>query len=265
MPERVPKRSKAKLVDMAADETRDAILRGRLVLWQPRRGYRFNVDSLLLADFVAQVVGARLGRVVDLCAGVGVIGLALAVHDASADVTLVELQERVAAFALRNVLDNQLAARARVVKADLGDARGMRAAIGGARFDLVVSSPPFFRLADGPPVPDAEEAIARHELRLTLADVVRESRRLLVPGGRAAYVYPTERLVELLALLDGAGLRPVRLQAIHARASDPAERVLVLAQKRTRAISRGGLAIDPPLIVRDESGYTPAARRALGE
>jgi tRNA1Val (adenine37-N6)-methyltransferase len=150
----------------------------------------------------------------------------------------------------------------RVVEVDLGDRAAARRALPGACADLVVSSPPFFRAAAGPTVGDAAEALARHEIRMTLADLAREARRLLVPGGRAAVVFPSERLVELLAALDGAGLRPVRMRAVHPREGSPANRVLVEAHKGARA----GLAVEPPLFVRGAGGaYSADARRALGE
>jgi tRNA1Val (adenine37-N6)-methyltransferase len=238
--------------------TRDPILRGRLVLWQPRTGYRFSVDSLLLVHFIGE---PPLGRVIDLGAGVGVIGLALAVRDPTATVTLLELQPRMARLARRNVEDNGGTDRVQVVEADLSNGRSMRRLLTGASFDIVVSSPPFFTLTSGPPVPDQEEAIARHELRLTLGDVCREARRLLVPGGRAALVFPSDRLTELLSGLDHEGLRPTRMRAIHPRPGQPAQRVLVLAVKG----GKGALVIEPPLVVRDEDGYTPEVSEALGD
>ncbi|HEY3354007.1 MAG TPA: hypothetical protein VGQ83_12215, partial [Polyangia bacterium] len=80
------------------DETLDELLRGRLRVLQPRRGYRLSVDPLLLADFVL-AHGRRVGRFCDLGAGVGVIGLTLAAADPHATGTLVELQPRLAALA----------------------------------------------------------------------------------------------------------------------------------------------------------------------
>ena len=79
--------------------TLDEMLRGRLRLWQPRQGYRVNADSLLLADFVGE---PPYGRVADLGAGVGVIGLALALRDPSCSVTLAELQAPSARLCERN-------------------------------------------------------------------------------------------------------------------------------------------------------------------
>ena len=101
--------------------TCDELLRGRIRVWQPRTGYRVNVDSLLLAWFVG---APPYGRVADLGAGVGVIGLALASRDPAAEVTLAELQPAAARLCQRNLVENGVAARGRVVQVDLADERG---------------------------------------------------------------------------------------------------------------------------------------------
>jgi hypothetical protein len=68
------------------DETLDVLFRRRLLLLQARRGYRCNVDSLLLAAHAAEALRGRVSslrghqspRVADLGAGCGVVGLAVA-------------------------------------------------------------------------------------------------------------------------------------------------------------------------------------------
>ncbi len=227
-------------------------MRGRLHLWQPRVGYRFSVDPLLLVDFVAP----PYGRIVDFCAGVGVVGLGLLTRDERARAALVELQPRLAALAARNAGDNGVAAR---VEVSAGDLRA--ATEPGAAFELAVANPPYRTLDEGPASPDAEVAIAQHELELRLDELVAAMRRVLVPGGRAALVYPAARLPSLLAALDGASLRPLRLRCVHPRAGEPAIRVLVEAHKG----ARGPLVVEPPLILRDAAGYTAEAARLLGD
>jgi tRNA1Val (adenine37-N6)-methyltransferase len=244
---------------LTEDLTRDEILRGRLALWQPREGYRFAVDPLLLVDFINSTTPTRAA---DLGCGCGIIALGLALRFVDAQVTAVELQPRLARLATRNADENGLAERVKVLELDLADARACRAALSGASFDLVASNPPFRPLGEGSANPDDEAAVARHELRLTLADVAREARRLLLPGGRAVLVYPAERLGSLLAALEHEGLRPLRLRCVHGRLGEPASRVLVEARKG----ARGNLVVDGPLILRDDNGeYTAEARRALGE
>jgi tRNA1Val (adenine37-N6)-methyltransferase len=190
-----------------------------------------------------------------------VIGLVLARAYGELRVTAVELQPRLARLASRNAEENQLSARVRVVEVDLASREVGRALPGGS-FDWVVSNPPYRPVGEGDPNPDPEEAIARHETRLTLAQLVTQARRVLRPAGRAALVYPAERLVSLLAALEGAGLRPVRLQLCHPRPGEPARLALVEAIKG----ARGGLTVEAPLTILEADGsYSTAAKRALGE
>lgn len=236
----------------------DAMLRGRLRLWQPVCGYRFSIDPLLLADFVQDVPVARLA---DLGTGVGIVGLALLLRFAKAQGTLVELQPRLAELCRRNVAENGLGDRAQVIEADLL-AQATKKTLEGGRFDLVASCPPYYPLGQGGVNPDGEEAIARHELRLPLFDLVGAAKRLLAFRGRLALVYPSSRLSELLVALHEHQLPVRRLRLVHPHENDPAQRMLVEAQKGYR----GGLSIDPPLFVREKDGrYSAEARRALGE
>jgi tRNA1Val (adenine37-N6)-methyltransferase len=239
----------------------DEILRGRLRIWQPRQGYRFAVDPLLIAAFVRGASPGGLGRVVDLGTGSGIIALALALDDAAAKLVAVELQPRLAQLARRNAVDNHLADRVEICELDIADAEAMKA-LPGASFDWAVSNPPFRALADGPPSPDGEEAIAKHEVRLDLPALCGQARRLLTPHGRFAVVYPSERLPALLAALDAAGLRPIGLRLVHDQSTAPARRALVVAQKG----ARGGLVVDPPLFLRNSDGaYTDEAKQILGD
>src|SRR5437764_2161191 len=94
---------------MAADAietTEDAVLGGRLVLRQPRRGHRVGHDAILLAA----ATEARNGdHVVELGASVGAAGLALAQRVGSVTVTLVEIDPSLAALAEQNAMQNGLA------------------------------------------------------------------------------------------------------------------------------------------------------------
>ena len=70
------------------DLTDDWILGGRLRLLQPRRGHRFGHDAVLLAA----AIPARPGQAaVELGAGVGAAGLALAARVPDLRVTLIEI------------------------------------------------------------------------------------------------------------------------------------------------------------------------------
>jgi tRNA1Val (adenine37-N6)-methyltransferase len=238
--------------------TCDSILRGRLRLWQPVVGYRFSIDPLLLIDFVSD---GTVGQVADLGAGVGIVGLGLARRFDRAQVTLVELQPRLAELSRRNIIENELTERCQVVQADVLSP-STKQVLAGGRFELVASCPPYYPVGHGGVNPDSEEAIARHELRLPLPKLVAAAKRLVGFRGRVAFVYPSPRLSELLVALAEHSLPVRRLRLVHPQAGEPAQRVMVEAQKGYR----GGMVIEPPLYIREGDGrYTAQARRALGE
>jgi tRNA1Val (adenine37-N6)-methyltransferase len=223
-----------------------------LTLAQPRDGYRFSIDPLLLIDFVKP----PYGRIVDFCAGVGVVGLGLCTRDEAARATLVEIQPWLARLAQRNAADNGMGERVDVCSEDLRGA--LRDA---ASFSVAVANPPYRTLDEGPASPDEQIAIAQHEIKVTLPEIADAMRKRLVPGGRAALVYPAARVAHLLATLEGSGLRPVRARFVHPRANEPANRVLVEANKGARS----PLVVEPPLVIYDGATYTDEARRILGD
>jgi tRNA1(Val) A37 N6-methylase TrmN6 len=94
----------------------DAVLGGRLVLRQPLRGHRFGHDAILLAAAVCASPGEHA---VDLGAGAGAAGLALARRVAGLSVTLAEIDPELAALAAGNAERNQLGDRARAVCLDV--------------------------------------------------------------------------------------------------------------------------------------------------
>ena len=242
-----------------ADVTLDELLRGRLRLLQPRRGYRLSVDPLLLADFALRQCGPAPGRVCDLGAGVGVVGVALLRAAPTATGLLVELQPRLCDLARRNVELNGLGGR---LESHEGDLRQLPARYHG-RFDLCVANPPFRSVGSGKPNPDPEKALANVEVACSLADLAAAAHRLLKPRGHLALVHDAARLAEVLAVLPAAGLRPEVLRLVHPRADEAASRLLLLAR---RVAGPSPLRTEPPLVLHETDGsYTTEAATILGE
>ncbi|WP_054701293.1 methyltransferase [Desulfosarcina cetonica] len=69
--------------------TRDQFFHGRVVLHQPREGYRFSIDAVILSHLAAPADG---DRVLDLGTGCGVIPILMAFRQATINVVAVELQ-----------------------------------------------------------------------------------------------------------------------------------------------------------------------------
>src|SRR5215467_5753311 len=101
---------------LTQDLTDDAVLGGRLKILQPRRGHRVGHDAILLAAATAAVAGERA---VDLGAGVGSAGLALAVRVDGVSVTLVDIDPDLTALARENATRNGLADRVSAIALDV--------------------------------------------------------------------------------------------------------------------------------------------------
>lgn len=248
--------------------TQDAILRGRLRLWQPRQGYRFSVDALLVAHFGWQGLclpspsgaGARgkPRRVADLGAGSGVVGLSLAERCTDVGVDLVEIQERLAALAATNAAVGDLSDRVIVYRADLGNLRGL---LPGDRYALVVSNPPFAPTDTGRESPDAERATATAERRMSLTGLVASAARLLAPRGAFSVIYPAERLPDLVVACAASGLHPTRARGVHPGPAQDARRVLLEARKA----SASPLRWMPPLVLHEAPGRYSVEAEAILE
>ena len=179
--------------DGMSGETVDSILGGSLRLIQPRRGYRFSVDAIVLARFIQPRPGARI---LELGAGCGVIAILAAALYSPREVDAVEIQHELATLIARNAALNNLP-MVRAVAADLR-ARSIPG-VAPAGFDLVIANPPYRAAGSGRRSPDAGRDLARAEATATMADFVAASARYLKHGGKAAFVFTAKRAAELIS------------------------------------------------------------------
>jgi tRNA1(Val) A37 N6-methylase TrmN6 len=224
---------------VSTELTSDALFGGALRLIQPARGYRINIDSLLLADFAAGSPGTarRVRRSVDLGAGVGALTLALNHLAGVSEAALVERDLALAELARRNLEAATVAAR--VFAVDLATARLPRGL--NASADVVVSNPPFFEPRSSRESSDPSVRRARFG---GLAPFLSAAAKALAgPRARACFCYPAGSLPALLAQAAAVQLVPKRLRLVHAAAESTARLALI----ELRLARPGGLIVLPPL------------------
>jgi tRNA1Val (adenine37-N6)-methyltransferase len=111
-------------------------------------------------------------------------------------------------------------------------------------------------MASGRLNPDPQRAVARHEIKLTLSELIETAARMLRDGGRFAAVYPVERMADMLLEMRRGGLAPGNLRLVHPRENGPAKLFLVEGVKGGKA----ALEVPPPLILFQADGaYTQEA------
>lgn len=237
--------------------TEDAVLDGRLVLAQPRRGHRFGHDAILLAAATAAKAGEHA---VDLGAGVGAAGLALAARVGGLSVTLVEIDPALTALAADNIRRNALAPRVRAVTLDAtAPARAFAAAgLSPGAFARVLMNPPFNDPAGRHVSPDASRRRAHVASPGGLSPWLRSAERLLKSRGTLTLIWRADRLAEALAAL-AHGFGAVTVLPVHSRPDAAAIRVLIRATKG----SRSPLALLPGFVLTDEAGGPTAQAEAV--
>jgi len=216
----------------AADPTsEDALFGGKLVLRQPLRGHRFGHDAVLLAA----ATPARLGEhAIELGAGVGAAGLALARRVEGLAVTLIELDPNLAALARENAARNTLADRVRAVCLDVAAPVAQFADAGLAldSADHVLMNPPFN--APHNLSPDQARRLAHAASPGALAQWIDTAARLLRPQGALTLIWRADGLAEVLTAL-ASGFGAIAIMPVYPRPAAAAIRVLVSAAKTSNA------------------------------
>jgi len=229
----------------------DLVLGGRLSLRQPRRGHRVGHDAILLAAATAAHAGALA---VDLGAGVGGAGLALARRVADLRVTLVEIDPVLSALAAHNAQRNGLADRVRAVCLDVAAMPADFAAAGLAPASAawVLMNPPF-NIAQQPS-PDPARRMAHAASDDTLPQWLHSAARLLQADGVVTLIWRADRVADVLEALT-SDFGAVTVLPVHPKPDASAIRVLVRATKGSRA----PLVLMPGLTLADAKG-TPTAQ-----
>lgn len=229
------------------EEVHDLNLKGLKII-QSKSGFRFGMDAVLLSDF-AKDMKPKL-RVMDLCAGNGIISILLSGKVETTSITAVEIQEDVASLARRSVVLNGLEDKIDVLCSDLKDLDKLYTT---CCFDAIVTNPPYKKLDTGLRNSSDTKFLARHEVTCSLDDVARVSSFLLRPLGALYMVHRPERLCEIISCLQRYHLEPKLLRFVQPTADKAPNLLLIKAVKQARPF----LKLENTLVVYGEDGnYT---------
>ncbi|ATH93973.1 hypothetical protein ACH95_10835 [Bacillus glycinifermentans] len=243
------------MIELKDDERLDYLLAEDMKIVQSPTVFAFSLDAVLLSKFA--YVPIQKGKIIDLCTGNGVVPLLLSTRS-KAEITGVEIQDRLYDMAVRSVEYNNLQKQIHLIRDDL---KNMPQVLGHNRADVVTCNPPYFKTPQKTEQNLNEHlAIARHEIYCTLEDVVRVSSKLLKQGGKLALVHRPGRLLEIFELMKAYQIEPKRVQFVYPKQGKEANTILVEGMKD----GRPDLKILPPLFVYDEHDqYTSEIRKIL--
>ena len=216
---------------------------GYFIIQDPKR-FCFGMDAVLLSGFAKAKKGERA---LDLGTGTGIIPILMEAKTEGEHFTALEIQPESADMARRSVLYTHLEEKIKIITGDIKDASSL---FGASSFDIITTNPPYMIGEHGLSSASEAKAIARHEVLCTLEDILRESAKLLRPGGRFYMVHRPFRLAEIMSRMVEYKIEPKRMQLVYPYVDKEPNMVLIEGL-------RGGksrLTVEKPLIVYKEQG-----------
>lgn len=234
-------------IELKKGERVDELHRNGYRIIQDPEKFCFGMDAVLLAGFAKVKSGER---VIDLGTGTGILPILLEARTKGESFAGLEIQPESADMAKRSVRLNGLQDRICIVMGDLREAERI---FGTSSCHVVTCNPPYMLSGHGLENPEQPKAIARHEVLCTLEDVISQTERLLMPGGRFYMVHRPFRLAEIMTKLCAHGLEPKRMRLVYPFADREPNMVLLEALKG----GKSRITVEKPLIIYREPGkYT---------
>ena len=244
-------------MELYENERIDRLYSNEVQIIQSAEVFSFSLDAVLLAHFTS-ALRKENGKLVDLCAGNGAVGLFLT-EKVNGQIIEVEVQERLSDMARRSIELNNLENRVKMLNIDLNTATEF---IKKDSVDIVTCNPPYF--SDLPTSKKNDNpylAIARHEISVNLERIIEVTSDLLKMNGKAYFVHRPERAAEIFELMRKHRLAPKKVQLVHPKKEKEANMILIEAIKDGRP---NGIRFMPAIVVYDRSNeYTPLLKEIL--
>jgi tRNA1Val (adenine37-N6)-methyltransferase len=234
--------------------TSDFFLNRKIQVFQPVNGYRFSIDSIILAGLSSPPASAT---VLDLGTGCGIIPLVLAHKSSNLRLIGVEIQPSLVDMALKNIKTNRMTDRISIFCKDMCK---LSQNTFDTVIDYVICNPPYRSVQAGRINPNPQKALARHELAINLPQLISIAHKLLRIGGRFISIYPSERLTDVIFHMRQKAIEPKKVHIIFSKQNQPAKLVVIEGVRGGRP---GIQEISSLIIYRPDGKYTPEIARML--
>ena len=243
----------------ALDESLDA-LSGHFKIFQRKDGHRFSTDDVLVSIY-ASLHAPQATRILELGCGICSVGMMVAWHKPQAQFLGIEAQTLSFELGKKSLGYNGLSDRYEIRLGDFRDESALSEKDG--LFDLILSSPPYFKESAGILAPDSQKRFCRFELRGDLTDYARVASQHLAPAGWFASIYPYQYPEKINEALHAVGLRLLRLRPVVFKEGEPPLLAVFLAGKSDDFPERVKPWIDPPLTIRTRDGLVSPEYQVL--
>ncbi len=222
----------------------------QFTVWQSCCAQKVSTDSCIFGAWTARHARPS-GPALDIGAGTGLLMLMLAQqHDV--DFTGVEIEPDCFGQLKENISKSKWANRLHAIS---GDVKEMDAP---ARYDLVMSNPPFYEKQLNSP--NEVRNLAWHSSRLSLDDLISVATGMLTPAGEFSLIVPYSRKDELSGLALSSGLFPRKSLSVRHTLDHPFARYMVMYSKKEVDSVNEILEIK-----REEGNYSEEMLQLMGE
>lgn len=196
---------------------------------------KVGTDGVLLGAWVP-LDGAR--RILDIGTGTGLLALMMAQRNESAFIDAIEIDKDASVQAEANARLSPWSTRITVVNCALQE----YARASGEAYDLIVCNPPFF--SNSLKSPHLGRSLARHNVSLTLDELVACALPLLTHDGKMAVVLPTEQYIVFEKTMRGNGFSPKQILEIMPVAGKEVKRILSVFDRSDGDCLRSTLVVE---------------------
>lgn len=212
---------------------------------QDTKWFNFSLDSVLLSQFVT--IDKNINNILDLGTGNAPIPLFLSKRT-NAHIYAVDIQKDCCDLAMQSVNLNKLEDRISIINEDI---KNLKKYFKDGYFDLIITNPPYFKISNINKInKEDHKAIARHEVFITLSEMVQAASYLLKNKGVFAMVHRTERLAEIIEVLEYNKLIVKKLKFIYSKDMTNSNMVLIECVKNAKR----GLKVLTPTIIHNSDG-----------
>jgi tRNA1Val (adenine37-N6)-methyltransferase len=234
-----------------ADITKDYFYKGKVIVYQRRKGYRFSVDAPILADFLPCFTTQKA---LEVGTGVGIVSLLALYKKKFSYIYGIEIQRSLSELAEINVEKNGFGENFNVITDDF---KNIYRDFSGIKH--IFSNPPFFEPHRGRLSPNPEIRDAKTETKLTIRQLLVNSYSILGKKGNLYVILPYSRYRETIKMSREIGYFISRQREVFSFNHGKPERFLI--QLTTYDVSPVTL---PPLIIFKEKGvYTDEMDKIL--
>ena len=219
-----------------------------LKIVQNSEWFMFSLDSVLLPNFVT--INKTTKKALDLGTGNAPIPLILSTRNVD-KIYGIEIQKEVYEMASETIEINNLRDKVILINDDM---KNLENYFPFNSFDLILSNPPYFKKSKESRLNEnIHKTIARHEITITVKDIIEIAKKFLDNKGIFAMVHRTERLTEIIELMRQNSIEPKRIRFIYPKEGRESNMFMIEGVKN----GNPGLKILPPLYAHEQDGtYT---------